>query len=244
MTAHNYLSQAREFLEQIRATQQNNIEHAGKLIADCVENDGIIHLFGGHCQMYPLELLHRQGELANVNALVVHPLMTVRGSQNFLFHFDTDIAFPSLILKDVKIGKDDIFILSSVSGRTLHAVEMAKIAKQRGAKIITIQSLEFSKLMTPKHPDGHLVSDLADVVVNTFVPYGDAIVPVEGEDLSVSAISTVLGYAALHAITASGISQLQARDIEPPIWADAQHPQAELINNTLKQRYQHRVSFL
>ena len=75
---------------------------------------------------------------------------------------------------------------------------MALRAKQRGHSVIAVTSLEHTNAVTPKHPSGKRLSEVADVVIDNLAPYGDTTMTI-GDGIGVGAVSS---------ITAAFIAQL------------------------------------
>ena len=75
---------------------------------------------------------------------------------------------------------------------------MALAAKERGHTLIAVTSLEHTNAVTPKHPSGQRLSEIADVVIDNLAPYGDATLTVGGG----------VGVGAVSSITAAFIAQL------------------------------------
>ena len=66
-----------------------------------------------------------------------------------------------------------MFLIASNSGVNGSIVGMALKAKDHGHQVIAVTSLEHTNAVTPKHPSGKRLSEVADVVIDTLAPYGD-----------------------------------------------------------------------
>ena len=76
MKAHErYLKRVNELVTQLlRDTTQ--IEDAAKAVAQTLENDGLVHVFGtGHSHMIAEEMFYRAGGLGAVNPILEEDLM-------------------------------------------------------------------------------------------------------------------------------------------------------------------------
>ena len=72
---HEYLSNLIELLSILRQDCQQ-VEEAAGLIAQSLQNDGLIHVFGtGHSHMLAEEMFYRAGGLGSVNPILEEDLM-------------------------------------------------------------------------------------------------------------------------------------------------------------------------
>ena len=164
-----------------RLTDGNNanaLDDAAALIVESLNAGGIIHAFGtGHSEAFAMEVAGRAGGLIPTNRIAL---------RDVVLHGDRDASIlagatlerdPSVVaelLDGLSLHDADLFVIASNSGVNGSVVEMAVQAKQRGHKVIAVTSLEHTNAVTPKHPSGRRLSELADVVIDNLAPYGDA----------------------------------------------------------------------
>ena len=65
------------------------------------------------------------------------------------------------------VNPADIFLIASNSGVNGSIVGMALQAKEHGHQVIAVTSLAHTNAVTPKHPSGKRLSEVADVVIDT-----------------------------------------------------------------------------
>ena len=66
-----YLEEEINALRRIERTQQNAIEQAARILADCTKNDGIIRVSGcGHSHLIADDVFYRSATLGNVQAVL------------------------------------------------------------------------------------------------------------------------------------------------------------------------------
>src|SRR5206468_886283 len=87
--------------------------------------------------------------------------------------------------------------------------------KQAGVKVVAILSRRHSEASTSRHASGRKLSDVADVVLDTGAPAGDAMVRIEGLETAVAPGSTVGGCLLINAIKAEVAARL-TRAGHPP----------------------------
>ena len=81
MITETYLEKTVEILNEIKNTQLEKIRKAAQMVAETIENDGIIYIFGcGHSHLIALDCFYRAGGLANVSAMLDTDLMLHNGA--------------------------------------------------------------------------------------------------------------------------------------------------------------------
>lgn len=71
MIFEKYYNEILSVLKNIKDTQKEKIESAAKVVADVIENNGIIYVFGcGHSHLIGLDCFYRAGGLVNVSAML------------------------------------------------------------------------------------------------------------------------------------------------------------------------------
>ena len=75
-----------------------------------------------------------------------------------------------------------------------------------------------------RHPSGKDLCDLVDIVVDTKMPLGDAVLAIDGVSEKVGPVSTILNAYAMNSIMLVAIADLAARGIEAPVWRSSNSP--------------------
>jgi uncharacterized phosphosugar-binding protein len=147
-------------------------------------------------------------------------------------------------VKYIPIGAGDVVLVHSVSGRNAAPVEVALYAKQQGAKVIALTSLDYSRSVAPRSGTGYRLYEVADLVIDNGAPRGDAIVQLKGFPQPVAPVSTVLGAALVNAVVAEACAILLERGISPPVFMSANLDGGDAHNARLMERYRGRVLYL
>lgn len=196
-----YLEKINDILNKIKNEQKENILKASKIMANCIENGGIVHLFGsGHSVLPVLDAFPRYGSFLGFNPLTDPRLMW--------FSPTGPASAPGLLLIERKegyvvdgflryqpIGKGDVLVVYSHGGINAAPVEAAIYGKKIGATVIAILSMENQTFAKPTHSTGKKLSDIADIVIDNCVPPEDAVVPLEGRSEKIAASSTIAAIA-------------------------------------------------
>jgi len=118
----------------------------------------------------------------------------------------------------------DLLVLSSVSGTNLLVVELAIQARARRVSVVAVTGSDFSGELTSSHPTGLRLFEVADVVLDNCVPYGDAALTIGGLDTPVAAWSGLAGAALMWAVTAGIIEKSVAAGVVPSIYTSYNLP--------------------
>lgn len=220
------------------------LETAAEKVAAAVSQDGLVHLFGcGHSHILSEEVFYRAGGLANINPILIEPLMlhegAVRSSQLERKH---DFASTFLDQLDIRLG--DVMIVVSTSGKNPVPIEVAMFAKEKGAFVIGLTSFDYSSYGTSNHSTGNHLKDVVDLAIDNQAVRGDAVMNNPGSPVPFGPTSTVIGAAILNAIFVEAINALIQRGITPPIFLSANMPGAEAHNRELVERYGQRIPLL
>ena len=213
MSADLYLARALEHLERVRETQQDAIHRAAELCADSIAAAKLVHLFGtGHGAIPALEAFPRSGGIVGFHPIAELPITLLHhvwgdmGVHQYRF-LHRQQGYGTAILEAHRPDRDDTLILFSHSGINPVILDMALTAKERGLALVGVTSKPHSSAVESRHPSGRRLYEVADVVIDTGAPLGDAVVHVDELDEPVSAVSTVLVVAIVQALVAETASQ-------------------------------------
>ncbi|MDZ7801858.1 MAG: SIS domain-containing protein [Trueperaceae bacterium] len=210
-----------ERLDGALRERRDTLERFADCIADAVEAGGLLYLTGsGHAHMMAEEPFYRAGGLAAVHPVLVPALMLHEGAVRST-RLERLAGLARAALADLPLGERDVFVVASNSGRNAFPVEAAQAAREAGAFVVALTSVEHGRRVASRHPSGEKLSDVADLVVDTGAPYGDAAVPLGPGLPTVAPVSTVLGAFLLNAVTARATQLLFERGARPDVFASA-----------------------
>lgn len=240
-----YIDGLQAVLERIKREQADNIEKAGRLIADALSADGIVHAFGtGHSHLIADEAFFRAGGIAAVNPILDERLIFLKGAlESTRAERESGLARELIAREDVRA--DDAAIIISNSGRNAVPVEMALEMKALGVKVIAITNLEQSAASTAHHSSGKRLYELAEVTIDNCVPTGDALISLPGMDSKVGPSSTVAGAAVINSIILAAVSELLQRGELAPVLpsANVEGVGEETLRDILRP-YKARIKYL
>jgi uncharacterized phosphosugar-binding protein len=240
----SYLAHMAEILQNLLEKQSEAFAMAACLIADSIEHDRVVHLFGtGHSHMLAEEGLYRAGGLANFNPWLEPSLMLHAGARSSTA-FERLSGVAALILDKYAPAPGEVLIVFSNSGVNAVPVEIAAGARARDVKVIAVTSRAYSLSVQPRHPTGKRLLDLADVVLDNHLPPGDGVIHISDDIGTIGPGSTVIGAGILNAILVGAVVEASRRGTHPPVYQSANMPGAAEHNQALTGRFIGRIHHL
>jgi len=237
-----YFDRLRVLLDEVEA-QGAQIEAAADLMAKCIADGGIVHVFGsGHSHMMAEEVFHRAGGLFAFNAMLDINLTnfgTLKPSM-----VERTEGYAKVVLDSFDVRPGEVVVVVSNSGINPVPIELAMEAKERGATTIAVTSAGHYQNAVSRHSSGKKLVDVVDLVVDSRVPAGDAILQLDGMDAGVGASSTVLGAALMNAMVAQVAENLLASGHQPPAIVSMNVPGGDERNRELQVHYGPRLRLL
>ena len=231
--ALTYYEKALALVQDLKKTQLDKIEAAAELCAQRISKGGLVFLFGnGHSRMMCEEMIPRQGCYPGFVALVElalsnHANIVGTNGLRAPLHLEKYEGYAEEILKGIKFGPQDAFIIISTSGIRPVIVEMALGAKKRGLPVIGICSASHGGAAKSGHSSGKKLSDVADLVIDNCCPPGDCAVELPGLEWRTGPTSTVTGAFIINMIRCGTAERLIALG-KPPVLL----PSHQFVGNT------------
>jgi uncharacterized phosphosugar-binding protein len=238
-----YLKETTTRLERL-AGANSAIDDAIAVIADALEAGGVIQAFGtGHSEAFAMEIAGRAGGLIATNRIPLRTLV-LRGGRDLSVLGGADLERDANVADDLLSLYDlhprDVFIIASNSGVNGSIVGMALAAKTRGHKVIAVTSIAHTNAVTPKHPSGKRLADVADVVIDNLAPFGDSTMALEG-GIGIGAVSSITAAFIAQRITIGVAEAIRLRGKKPPVYLSANIPGGDEHNRALEDLYGERI---
>ena len=246
----NYITQYYEkiscILKRLFDEQSENMQKAAEKIVDTVTGgDGMIYIFGcTHAGIIAQEAFYRTGGLAVINPIFPPGLMCDITPSTLTSKLERIDGYGAIIADEYNIKKGDLLIIHSVSGRNAVPVDMAIRAREIGAYVIAITSLEYSRVSKSRSKSGKNLYECADLVIDNCGEIGDASIEIEGFEQKTAPTSTVTGAAILNSITAQAAGIFMERGVTPPVFISANIDGGDEKNAVLMQKYKSRIKYL
>ena len=245
VNAEMFFSKAYKILEKLEETQMDNIIQASKVLTDCLQSNGVIHIFGsGHSKAFAMELVYRAGGLVPMHRVTLDDLAIrgiIPGEDLMAPELERNPENAHKLWELYQIEPQDAFIIVSNSGRNGTIVEFASMVKEKNMPLIVVTSMEHSKGTASRHSSGKNLYEFGDIVIDNCGPRGDALLQVEGLPMKACSISSITGAFIAQGLTAEIIKNFKDRGITPPVFISANVDGGDEHNDKLKAKYKGRI---
>ncbi len=121
-------------------------------------------------------------------------------------------GYAHAILGQADMGEGDVLVIVNAYGINSATIDSAQYARERGILSIAVTSVANQRGLAQGHPSRHPsgldLCDIADIVVDTKMPLGDAVMAVDGVKEKVGPVSTMVNAYALNSIMLHAIADL------------------------------------
>lgn len=230
---------------------ESTIQKAAAVAAESIAKGNLIHVIGpgGHSNMAAEEVLWRSGGLVPINAILDAGTNLIHGAKrsNYIERLP---GYAAKVFDAYRLGKTpgEVIVIANAYGINAMCIDSALEAKKRGMISIGITSRAFADRLAPDHPSRHpscknLYQEV-DYFIDNHIPYGDAVVDVEGVDQKVGPTATICNVVAINSLMIEVVKALKAMGIDPPIWTSANLPGGDQKNKQYEDAYIPRVRHL
>ncbi len=241
-----YLDGVMELLTRIKVEEEGALKQAAILITDTILSGHRLFAFGcTHSSLVVQDLVYRAGGMMLVNPIYGPGItsLDIRPA-TMTSNIERLEGYAKILLDSSPIQKDDVLIVISISGRNAVPIEMAQLAAERGIHVIGVTSFDYSKNVKSRHPSGKLMYEFADIVLDTKVPKGDALVEVEGSDIRFTPASGIASNAILHTLMTMVVEEMMNRGEEPPVLTSGNLDGGMERNQRLFEKYKDKIFYM
>ena len=153
-------------------------------------------------------------------------------------------GYGCLLMDMTPIGKDDVIIIHSVSGRNAVSVDAAIRAREKGARVIALTNMETSAAVESRHKSGKKLYEVADLVLDNCGCRGDAALPLPGVPAKMGPTSTVIGAAVLNAIMCRTVELIMAAGQDAPVFMSANTDGGDEYNKNMLKKYADHIFYM
>ena len=233
----NYYDFLMNIFQKVKMTQFPNIEKAAEMIFQALKAGGRFLVTGtGHSHMIAEEFYARAGGFAQVCPILPtefmlheHPLKSTE--------VERISEYAEVIMKLYKIKAQDVIMIVSNSGRNGMIVELSRLAKEAGTKVIALTNIKHSKSELSRHPSGKRLYDFADIVIDNCGEHGDAAFQFEGLETPMGATSTAVGAFIAQAVSILLAKKFIDNNMEAPVFKSSNVDGGDEWNNILFSKY-------
>jgi uncharacterized phosphosugar-binding protein len=231
--SEQFFSNAIDALQQVSLDSGAAIHQTAQALAEAIINENQLYLFGsGHSALVARDAAGRAGGLVPVTVLED----VIEGDAERLE------GLARIIVGRYHLRSGSVFIVISNSGINPVPIEMAMLGKEVGLTVVAITSLQHSRSVESRHSSGKKLYELADIVIDTHIVRGDAVIEVSGSPTPTGATSTIVGCTIVQAITVQTVALLAENGHEPPVLVSANIPEGRDHNRELLTRYRPQLA--
>lgn len=166
-----------EHLDSVLETNTDQLRNAAEVILGSGQRGGLVYAAGsGHSLAGVLETFYRAGGLPFVRPLWDPELLPLNGADSSTIA-ERRPGLGARLVREAAVGEDDTVVVFSNSGVNSVPVEIALTAREAGARLVAVTSVKASAEAPLR--TGRRLYEVADVVLDTRVPPGDASWPPE-----------------------------------------------------------------
>mgnify|MGYP000846282452 CR=1 FL=1 len=220
-------------IKEVEETQHENVEKVATVLANSIENGGLLQAFGsGHSYSSALELTHRAGGFI--------PSKNIK--EPALGAYEAVEGVGTTFMKKVDVRPNDVVFVISNSGRNPLSIEVALKAKEKGAVTVAVTSLEVSKKLKSKHSGGKNLYEVCDYVLDNRCPEGDAAIELEKMNgVKICGMSTIITGILLEAVVCRTVEIMLDKGIVPPIYKSQNIDGGREYNEEIEKQYIDRL---
>lgn len=244
-----FLDTLNQLANNFEKTELGGLLKAAGKMADAIADDRLIYIYGGggHTCLVMQELFWRAGGLANLCPMIDFAIHPVSPAYMYLGH-ERMHGIGNGTVDYYGVGKNDVILVFHSYGFNPPTIDCALEAKKRGATVIGISSKDWNnnipKDFPIRHNSGLHLSDIADIFLENYVPFGDTVIKIDGLEQPISGISSTIDFYIAHRLEIECVKECVRRNIVPPIWSSANIPGGDEKNKALRTKYNSRVKFL
>jgi len=237
-------------LEEI-TSEDAAVKKAAAVIGDSIMKDQVIHVIGpgGHSNMAVEEMFSRSGGFACMNA-ILDPGTNLSHGGFRAMQVERVPGYANAVLRSYGVGKtpNEVLIIVNAYGINAMTIDCALYAKKHGVTTIAITSTSFADKIPKDHPSRHPTGanlyQSVDIFINNHLPYGDAILSVDGCEQNVGPTSTYCNCFTVNYLTIETCKYLVSKGYTPPVFRSGNLPGGDEYNKSLLEKYSGRAILL
>ena len=232
-------------------SEDATIKKAAAVIGDSIMKDKVVHVIGpgGHSNMAVEEMFSRSGGLACMNAILDPGTNLSHGGFRSM-QVERVPGYANAVLRSYGVGKTpgEVLIIANAYGINSMTIDCALYAKKLGVTTIAVTSTSFADRIPKDHPSRHPTGanlyQSVDIFINNHLPYGDAILSVEGCEQSVGPTSTYCNCFTVNYLVVETCKYLVSKGYAPPVFRSGNMPGGDEYNKELLEKYSGRAVLL
>jgi len=237
-------------IEQI-SQEEPVVKEAARVMAKSIAEGNLIHVIGpgGHSNMAVEEVLWRSGGLVPINAILDAGTNLIHGAKRSNY-IERTPGYAPKVLDAYGVGKKpgEVIVIVNAYGINAMCIDTALEARKRKMVSIGITSRDFADSLPKdhpsRHPSGKNLYQEVDYFINCHLPYGDAVVEVEGCPQKVGPTATICNVFTINFLMVETVKALASMGIQPPVWMSANLPGGDEANRAYEEKYRPLIRHL
>jgi uncharacterized phosphosugar-binding protein len=241
MSARQFGEDMRSHLARVEETNAEVLDRVAARMLEVITGDGLIYVGGtGHSMSLMLESFYRAGGLACVQPMYSPALLPLHGGEDSSLAEKTS-GFARLLVERFHPTPSDIAFVFSNSGVNAVPVELADELHKNGTPVVAVVSLPH--LSEAPLRAGHKIDAVADFVIDTLVPYGDAAYPT-ADGVMTAGLSSLCGIYVWNLLLARLADLAAERGVRLPLFTSSNVAGGAERNADLFKHYRQKVQTL
>lgn len=232
-----YFDLVKKKVEEVYATQLASIENVARLFGECMENQGVVQLFGvRHGEEFVNELNYRAGGIAPFHGLKLKDLVLMEKVDQK--DIDSDVIYNDVTVADrfaqaYDLDDRDLYCLVSFYGNEPLVLELARRAKEKGQKVVGVVNKKSNDAC------GGKLLDYCDLYLDMGADEPDNAIDLDG--VKIGQLSSTVSNVTAQMLTAELYRYFTEKGKEAPVLLSANVKGADVHNNSLTDPYGRRV---
>lgn len=237
-----------QILKEIIETNREAFRAAARALIERIKNDRLIYVYGtgGHSIIASEEAFYRAGGLTQISPIIDAGVSLINGGL-YTSVVGRTPGYARAVLKRYNLTRADLLVIVNAYGMNCLSIDAALEARERGATVIAITSPAHSDALPrdhiARHPSKKNLHEVADIVIDCRMPFGDAVVELPGLATKVSPVSTLCTVFVWEALVAQVAEDLLAQGVQPEIWTSLNVPGGDQANAAYLEKYRSRVRY-
>ena len=233
-----------DLINKITVDEVESIKKAAQALGDSIMRDQVIHVIGpgGHSNMGVEEMFWRAGGFVCVNAILDPGTNLIHGGMRSM-KIERTVGYAKAVLDTYRVGKGDgeALIIINAYGVNCMTIDCAEECKKRGVTSIAITSNSFADRLAKdhpsRHPSGKNLYQEVDIFIDNHLPYGDAVLEVEGCEQPMGPTSTFVNCFTVNYLVVETARYLVSKGFTPPVFRSGNMPGGDEYNKALIEKY-------
>ena len=240
-----YFDNFQSVISKVVDTQSDKLMEGARKLAEAALGGHNIFAFGcSHAGLLALELYYRTGGMALINPVRAPGLCLDIDPATMTSQMERLPEYGKVIIDNQPLGAGDVIIIHSVSGRNTVTIDAAMRAREKGAYVIALTSMETTTALKSRHPSGKNLYEVSDLVLDNCGCLGDGALNIPGVMEKVGPTSTAVGAAMLNAMMAQAVEMITAAGGVAPVFVSANLEGGDEHNKKMLSQYKDNIFYM